>query len=128
MTNVQEWFTIVINILKFCFSLFILITSNSLILFKWNIKLKKMLLPPPNLFYEIFYHTTSNLSNPLSLLLKGSKTHLFGKTLMFYELHIKAIKAFISVNVHKNVKCTDDVFQFYNYVLCVWKHFRQCRY
>lgn len=36
---------------------------------------------------------------------------------MFYELHIKAIKAFISVNIHKNFKCTDDVSQFYKYVL-----------
>lgn len=37
---------------------------------------------------------------------------------MFYELHIKAMKAFISVNIQKkkNLRCTDDVFQSYKYV------------
>lgn len=75
------------------------------------------MLSPPVFLYEMFYHYPSDISNPFRLLLKGSKTHLFVKTLMFYELHIKAMNAFISGNIQKHVNCTYDVFQFYKYVL-----------
>lgn len=71
---------------------FILITDKAIQLYKSCYRSRCSLLQFS--FIKMFYQSPSDISNPFRLLLKGSKTHLFVKTLMFYEPYIKSYKSF----------------------------------